>query len=275
MNTWSTAFESASVAAIAVYDDVFVPRLFTPWADVLLDELALRPGEAVLDVACGPGSVTRIAAERVGPNGRVVGCDFSASMLAVGRAKPVSATAAPIEYVEAPADALPVASESFDVAVCQQGLQFFPDRAAALSELHRTLRPGGRVGIAVWSAIEDSPVFAAMYEALREATSHELADRYRAGPWGLAETSQLRDLIAGAGFDEVRVDLRTVDVEFEGGASQFATTLAASGIADQIEALAPGQQTELIQAFDEHARRLSPDGTLRSPTSSNLAIARR
>jgi SAM-dependent methyltransferase len=258
-----------------VYDDVLVPRLFTPWADVLLGELALLPGEAVLDVACGPGSVTRMAAERVGPTGRVLGCDFSAAMLAVGRAKPAPAEAGQIEYVEAAADAVPVAAASFDAAVCQQGLQFFPNRAAALAELYRALRPGGRVGIAVWSAIDDSPVFAAMYEALCHVTGMELADRYRDGPWGLVEAAELGDLIAAVGFQEVRVDRRTVDVAFEGGPAQFASTLAASGIATDIDALPREQHAELAQAFDERARRLSRSGTLRSPTSSNLAIARR
>ena len=167
-----------------VYDEVLVPRLFVPWGRVLLDELDLVPGKAVLDLACGPGSVTRLAAEHVGPNGHVTGCDFSPAMLELARAKPGPPGAAQIEYLEAPADDLPVAARSFDVAVCQQGLQFFPDRPAALAEMHRALRPGGSVGIAVWSKIGDSPVFAAMYDAIREAIDDELADRYRAGPSG-------------------------------------------------------------------------------------------
>ena len=132
-----------------VYDDVLVPRLFVPWAQVLLDALDPQPGEAVLDVACGPGSVTRLAAERVGTSGRVTGCDLSPAMLELARAKPVDAAAAPIEYLEAAADDLPVPEENFDFALCQQGLQFFPDRAAALLELHRALRPHGRLGVAV------------------------------------------------------------------------------------------------------------------------------
>ena len=258
-----------------VYDDVFVPRLFTPWAHVLLDEVAPVPGEAVLDVACGPGSVTRLAAERVGRSGRVVGCDFSKAMLALASAKATPAEVAPVEYLEGAADALPVAAESFDVAVCQQGLQFFPDRPAALRELHRVLRPGGRIGIAVWSAIDESPVFAAMYEAVYEAAGGELADRYRAGPWGLAAADELRDLITGAGFEDLRVEPRTVDVTFEGGPAQFASTLAASGIAGEIGALEPEQHAELLDAYKKHARRLIKNGTLRSQTSANLATARR
>jgi ubiquinone/menaquinone biosynthesis C-methylase UbiE len=275
VSDWSSSFESASMAAMSVYDDVFVPRLFTPWAQVLLDEVGLRTGGAVLDVACGPGSVTRLVAERLGPTGRVLGCDFSAAMLALARGKAMPSEAAPVEYAEAPADRLPVADESFDVAVCQQGLQFFPDQAAALGELYRVLRPGGRLGIAVWSAIDDSPVFLAMYEALREAIGGELADRYRAGPWGLADADDLRSLIAAAGFKDVHVELRTVDVAFEGGTTQFATTLAASGIAAEIEALRPEQRRKLSQAFEKRAARLSQGGTLRSQTSSNLATARR
>jgi len=259
-----------------VYDDVLVPRLFEPWAHALLDELALAAGEAVLDVACGPGSVSRLAAVRVGPAGRVVGCDFSAAMLAVARGKPApDAEAAPVEYLEAPADALPVEAECFDVAVCQQGLQFFPDRAAALGELFRALRPGGRLGVAVWSAIDDSPVFAALYESLRDVVGDELAERYRSGPWGRPDLDELRDLVAAAGFSDIRVERRTVDVAFEGGAAQFASTLAASGIAAEIDALPAEQRDELAQAFERHTRPIDDDGTLRSSTSSNLALAGR
>jgi hypothetical protein len=64
--TWGVAFGGATVEAMQVYEDVFVPRLFAPWARLLLEDLALRPGEAVLDVACGPGSVSRLAGPRSG-----------------------------------------------------------------------------------------------------------------------------------------------------------------------------------------------------------------
>src|SRR5437870_3406876 len=76
-----------------VYDEVFVPRMFTPWAELLLDEIALRAGEAVLDVATGPGTVARVAAQRVGSSGHVHACDLSPAMLALARSKGGSAQA--------------------------------------------------------------------------------------------------------------------------------------------------------------------------------------
>ena len=73
-NDWSNRFASAPVDAMQVYDDIFVPGLFIPWANLLLDEVGLTRGEAVLDVACGPGTVTRLAAGRVGAERARSGC---------------------------------------------------------------------------------------------------------------------------------------------------------------------------------------------------------
>ena len=275
MNSWGSSFASAGVSAMQVYDEVLVPRLFVPWAGLLLAELDLCVGEAVLDLACGPGSVTRLAAEAVGPTGRVTGCDLSPAMLEVARAKAAARGAAPIEYIEAPADALPVAEASFDVAVCQQGLQFFRDRHAALAEVHGALRPGGRLGVAVWTEIGDSPLFFALYKALLQVVGTELANRYREGPWGFPDARQLGELLEGAGFSDVLVERRSLDVRFEGGPPQFASTLAASGIAAEVEALAPSQRDKLIRAFAAQAAPLTANGTIHSATISNLAVARR
>jgi ubiquinone/menaquinone biosynthesis C-methylase UbiE len=120
-------------------------------------------------------------------------------MLAIAQAKPVLSNAAPIDYREARAEQLPVADADFDVMVCQQGLQFFSNRAAALAEMRRALRSGGCVGIAVWVEIEQAPPFAALADAVSEAAGDELAERYRGGPWGMPDADQLRELLEGSG----------------------------------------------------------------------------
>ncbi|HEX9970113.1 MAG TPA: methyltransferase domain-containing protein, partial [Acidimicrobiales bacterium] len=112
-----------------VYDQLLVPRMFQPLAEVLLDAVEVAPGERVLDVATGPGTVARVAAARVGPTGSVTGADISEAMLTVARGKPAVADGAPLTWVESPACPLAgVEDGSFDAVTCQQGLQFFPDR---------------------------------------------------------------------------------------------------------------------------------------------------
>jgi ubiquinone/menaquinone biosynthesis C-methylase UbiE len=129
-----TKFLFTNLSGPKAYDELFVPVLFEPWAKLLLDEVKLQSGEAVLDVATGPGTVARLAAVRLGSQGRIVATDISVPMLDVAKAKPAVAGAAQIEYVESPAAPLAAPSATFDVVLCQQGLQFFPDRPGALRE---------------------------------------------------------------------------------------------------------------------------------------------
>ena len=125
------------------YERFFVPAISMPLALDLIDSAALRPGERVLDVACGTGVIARLAAERVGTTGTVTGLDLNPGMLAVARS--VTPATSTIAWREASADAMPVPDRSFDVALCQLGLQFVPDKRAALRELRRVLVPGGRL----------------------------------------------------------------------------------------------------------------------------------
>jgi len=113
------------------YSQFMLAQLFEPWAADLVARAGLQPGCRVLDVASGLGPVARLAAAAAGPGGRVVASDVSAAMLAVASARPAGPEWAPIEYRECPASAIVAGDDSFDVVLCQHGVQFFPDRAAA------------------------------------------------------------------------------------------------------------------------------------------------
>jgi SAM-dependent methyltransferase len=168
--------------AAEVYERELVPAVFAAWAPLVVDLAAPQPGERVLDVACGTGVVARLAAQRVGGTGQVVGLDLNPGMLAVaaGVAPPASPTWAPITWREASALALPLADATFDIVYCQLGLQFFADRPVALREMARVLVPGGRVALMVWRALQYSPGFGVLAAALERYVSVEAAAIMRA-----------------------------------------------------------------------------------------------
>jgi SAM-dependent methyltransferase len=155
----------------------------------------------VLDVACGTGIVARLAATKVRP-GQVTGLDLNAGMLAVARSLPNDG--APINWTEGSAVDMPFPSGHFDVVLCQQGLQFFPDQPGALRELHRVLRKGGRAALSVYSPIERTPGANAFVQALDQVLGPE-ASRIKRGEHSFANPGQLESLLGDGGFGNVVV----------------------------------------------------------------------
>jgi ubiquinone/menaquinone biosynthesis C-methylase UbiE len=186
------------------YHRCLVPAIFGRWAPRLVDLAGVRPGERILDVACGTGAVTWLAAERAGRAGLVVGLDVNPAMLAVGRATSPD-SGARVEWCAASALAMPWPDGAFDVVLCQQGLQQVPDRTAALREMRRALAPTGRLVAAVWGPIEGSPGSAALVDALARHAGPAAAENRRA-PHALGDPHQLRRLAHAAGFTAVEVE---------------------------------------------------------------------
>ena len=156
---------------------------FRVFAEDLVERIALRPGDRVLDVACGTGIVLRTARGRVPDLRRAVGLDLTPGMLAVAREH----AGEDIEFIEGDAQQLPFGDGEFDVVTCQQGLQFIPDRSAALAEIARVASGGGRVAIACWQGVDRQPGAAALIRAGDEIEP-QLADVARA-PLRSAATS--------------------------------------------------------------------------------------
>jgi SAM-dependent methyltransferase len=270
---WGASFATASTGAMSFYDEIMVPRLFEPWARLLLDKLNPESGQAVIDVACGPGTVTRLAAQRVGPRGSVTGCDLSPAMLDLARSKVSIEASAPIHYLECSADALDAPDDTFDLVTCQQGLQFFPDRSLALAEMRRVLRPRGRLGISVWCDIEDCPPFLALANALEEVLGAEVADTYKGGPWGFGDSTALLRLASDGGFTDVEVHRYELPVVFEGGPEQLLLTLHAAAVATTIAQLSEADQLSFAAAVEKASRYLTEDGAVRSYAASHILTA--
>jgi SAM-dependent methyltransferase len=108
----------------------------------------LEQGEVVLDVGSGAGTDSLIAAQMVGPEGRVTGVDMTQEMLAKARAAAAEMKATNVEFVEGEVETLPLEAETFDVVISNGVIDLVPDKDAVFSEIHRVLRPGGRIQIA-------------------------------------------------------------------------------------------------------------------------------
>jgi ubiquinone/menaquinone biosynthesis C-methylase UbiE len=259
-------------SAAQVYDRHLVPAIFAPWAPRVLDLAAPAAGERVLDVACGTGVVARLAAERVGADGRVVGLDLNPGMLVVARSLLVEA--APIEWVQATAGRLPFPDGSFEVVCCQLGLQFFPDRAAALAEMARVLVPGGRLAVMVWRSIDHSPGFAVLAGALDRHVGPAAGAIMRA-PFGLGEEGALRGLVAGAGFGEVKLDRQAGVVRFGSARELVVAYGAGSPLAGPIGAAEPAARAGLLAEVQAALDPWQGPAGLAFPIEALLASGRR
>ena len=191
-----------------VYEAEFVPALFRPFSTVVADAAHIAAGQRVLDVACGTGVLARTAAARVGASGAVIGLDANPDMLAVARRLDTS-----IEWLHGRAEALPLPDASVDAVVSQFGLMFFDDRVAALREMQRVLRPGGRLAVAVCDAVERSPGYGALAGLLQALFGERVAGAFRA-PFAIGDATLLASLAQQAGLTGIEVLQRSATVRF-------------------------------------------------------------
>jgi ubiquinone/menaquinone biosynthesis C-methylase UbiE len=240
-----------------------------PWAPLLIDASDLAAGERVLDVACGTGVVARAAANRVGPAGCVVGVDLNPGMIAVARSisGPIGVA---IEWLERNALDLQLRDARFDVVLCQQGLQFFPDKLTALREMRRVLDHGGRLALSVWSSI--GPYHSAMGEALACFVGAETADRFCASRQAPA-AEELRHLATKAGFAAVDVRISRMNIRLP-PLDKFALDhLAATPVAPVIAALDPDARKDIAVSVTERLRRYADADGVAYPEETYVLTA--
>jgi len=260
---------SGFTRASAAYERVMVPAVFGPWAKDLLDTAVLAPGMRVLDVACGTGIVARLAAPQIGPTGRVVGLDTNEAMLAVARAQP-QPTGAHVEWRQGDATKLPFPDAEFDTLLCQHGLQYVPDRAAALREMKRVLASGGRLALSVFSQSIGYQIF----EHTAAQFIGEKAAAIMREPFALADLDELSGLLRTAELSAVQTHTKTLPTRFV-STSDFIEYQLGGRLANAVSTLRDETRTALVaalhKAFEPH---VGPDG-LAFPMEAHVMIARR
>ena len=203
----------------------------------------------------------------------MTGVDLGEPTLAIARAQAVGEGAAPITWLQADATRLPVDEGSFDVVLCQQGLQFFPDKAGALAEMRRALKPGGRLAVATWTDVERNP-FHAVIQALEKHLGADAAEVLNS-PFRL-EAADLERLVEEARFDDVRVFQETQECSWAAAPEEFAVRTIASGPLAAAFGSAPEDTRAAVAADTAEALRPHAVGAgIRMPMTSNVALARR
>ncbi|WP_247349659.1 methyltransferase domain-containing protein [Bradyrhizobium sp. 132] len=258
-----------------VYEGELVPAVFGVWAPILVELAQPRPSERILDVACGTGVVTRIAATRVGPSGTVVGIDLNPGMLSVARSvvSPDSRSGGQLQWQEASADKLPFPDGSFNVVYCQLGLQFFPDRPAALREMRRVLGPEGRLALMVWRGIHESPGFAVLADALQRHVGQAAVAIMRA-PFGLSNADELEALVRATGFQDIVIQQRSGIVRFPTVERFVLSFVAGSPLAGPVSQADDAARAALITDVRNALGKFTSNDELAFPIAAHLLSAR-
>lgn len=184
------------------YDRYMGPMFFEPYAVDLAERLPIEGVESVLEIACGTGIVTRAIRDILPPEARIVATDLNEGM--IGKAREKFGAEENIEFRQADAGQLPFDDASFDAMVCQFGLMFFPDKAAAMREVLRVLKPRGTFLFNVWDPMEDNEISLAVHEAMQEIYPDDPPQFYRV-PFGFNDEAVIRSLLEDAGFTRVEV----------------------------------------------------------------------
>jgi ubiquinone/menaquinone biosynthesis C-methylase UbiE len=256
-------------AAAAERYEQHVARFMLPFAEAIVDAAAPGKGDAVLDVACGTGFVTRRLLDRVGRAGRVAGADLNPGMVhAAGLHCPPG-----IEWVTAPAEAMPFADDEFDAVLCQQGVQFFPDTLASLREMRRVLRQGGTLVATVWAPMSQSPFMEAQALAMRAACGVDAtASFWKAIPPD--GDRLLADTARDAGFTAVEVRQIVSTASLPPVAEYLPAQLSATPWGPLFAGLDDAGKAAVVAFATRHlAVHTLPDGTVEVPFASHLLVA--
>lgn len=234
------------------YERDVVTTLSKPQTEVMFEHVSLHEGERVLDIACGTGIVLRLAVERYRHIRSIVGVDINRSMLDVAK-ELTPTTDIPVEWRESDVCDLPFPDASFDVVLCSQGVQFFPDKRAALHNVKRALVSGGRFIFTVWST--PHPPQAALADSLRQHVNADAAIDCLS-PFAWSDAKKIRELVTDAGFRDIEMEIIESPMRMSssaGSVSNFIQVIAArSSFAREIEGCLSVLEQELSTALQPH-----------------------
>ena len=241
----------------------------------MLDLAELRPGDRVLELACGAGALGIAAAERVAPGGEVVLSDVAPAMIEIAATctkaqglRNVGTRVLDLEAIDEP-------DESYDAVLCREGLMFALDPAHASAEINRVLRPGGRFVAAVWGPRERNPWLAIVLDAASAQLGRPVPPPGVPGPFALSDRDRLAEALTGGGFNGVSIEELPVPTQAASTDEWWERTCALAGPLTTILATLDDEERRELRrrALDSAAPYESADG-LDFPGLTFIAVAR-
>jgi SAM-dependent methyltransferase len=279
----ANAFRDASLenweeaAAGWVRRQQLLRELGEPVSHWMIDALALQPGQRVLELAAGLGETGMLAAELVAPMGGVIISDQAEAMLAGARERAAELSLSNVEFQVINAEWIDLPVASVDAVLCRWGYMLMADPASALGETRRVLRPGGRLALAVWDAIEHNPWAQLPGQELgaRGLAPAPAAGEPRPGPFALGSEERVAALLEQAGFEEIEVQGMDVMRRHESFEELWETTLDLSRVFhDTVMGQPEAEVAEIKAALHERFEPFADaSGALVVPGRTLLAAA--
>ncbi len=246
-----------------IFERILVPAIFDRYARDLVERARpIGPSDRILDLGCGTGIVARIVRERLGGAAHLTGVDTSAPMIAVAKSLLPEAV-----LIEGNAMALPFADCSFDLILCQQMLQFVPDRVLALREARRVLAPGGRIMLSTWKPRAQQPLFDALGVVAEQHLGTSNDKR-----WSL-DGDELRALLIEAGFANVQLDSASLTEHYKEFPVRGSTMAANFDLASLSDAEREHKLAAVEAASTSVLQRFTIDGFITARSITNIATA--
>lgn len=251
-------------------------RAAMPVSRWLLDAIEPQPGQQVVELAAGVGETGFLAAELIEPGGTLISSDGAEAMLAHARERAAELGLRNVDFKLLELEWIDLAAASVDSVICRWGLMFALDRGAALREMRRVLRPGGRVALATWTGPDRNPMGAIPRQALVDAGLVASFESDGPGMFDLADAASLRTLLEDAGFADVVLEEVPLTMPYAGAEDFWATTCDLSRpFGDLVATLNDVQRADLHERVDTAlAAYADPaSGTLRLPGVALVAAA--
>lgn len=255
------------------YEECIVSTWMEDWSPDLIEAGQIGPNQRVLDVACGTGILARKAGGLVGPGGRFACIDLNDGMLRVGCRYVKQTGATEVEWHHCDVTKMPFSNAEFDTVLCQQGLQFFPDKLAALQEIKRVLVPHGTLALSVWGRPEKSPHVIVICDVLTKFFGPDSTQMFKVA-CSLSSPDLLSKLIQEAGFSDICIRTDVKIARHPSFTRFLPAYFSIFPVASLISELPDDERDRMFHLIEKGLAPWIENGALAVPTENHILTAK-